>query len=93
MYKYLEMWVSLNGCEKLRISLVNPWVSRLESAPGMRASKYDVLREVWKKVAVLSVMYGMDVIAWNKNEIDKIQVWQNRVVRVALNAPMYSLQQ
>ena len=54
----------------------------------MRASKYDVLSKVWKKVAVLSVMYGMDVISWNKNEIDKIQVWQNRVVRVALNASM-----
>ena len=32
----------------------------------------------------------MHMIAWNKNEIDKIQVWQNRVVRVALNAPMYT---
>ena len=58
----------------------------------MRASNYDVVREVWKKVAVLSVMYGIDVIAiaWKENEIDKIQVWQNRVVRVALNAPMYT---
>ena len=92
MYKYLEMWVSLNGCEKLRISLVNPWVSRLESAARMRASNYDVVREVWKKVAVLSVMYGIDVIAiaWKENEIDKIQVWQNRVVSVALNASIYT---
>ena len=58
----------------------------------MRASNYDVVREVWKKVAVLSVMYGIDVIAiaWKENEIDKIQVWQNRVVRVALNASMYT---
>ena len=58
----------------------------------MRASNYDVVREVWKKVAVLSVMYGIDVIAiaWKENEIDKIQVWQNRVVRMALNASMYT---
>ena len=32
----------------------------------------------------------MDVIAWNENEIDKMHVWHNRVVRVALNAPMYT---
>lgn len=55
-YKYLEMWVSLNGCEKVKISLVNQWVIRLENAAMMRASKYDVLRELWKKAAVLSVL-------------------------------------
>ena len=31
----------------------------------MRVSKY-VLREIWKSVAVPSVMYGMEVIAWNE---------------------------
>ena len=29
----------------------------------MRASKYDVVPEVWKCVAVLSIMHSMDVIA------------------------------
>ena len=32
----------------------------------MRVSKYDVLREIWKSVAVPSVTYGMEVIAWNE---------------------------
>ena len=48
--------MSLNGREKVKISLVNQWVIRLENAAMMRASKYDVLRELWKKEAVLSVL-------------------------------------
>ena len=56
----------------------------------MRASKYDVLREIWKSVAVSSVMYGMEVIAWSEKEIDKLEVEQNRVARMALNAPRYA---
>ena len=92
-YKYLGMWMSPNGCEKTKnekISLVNQWVGRLGSAARMRASKYDVLREVWKSVAVPSIMYGMDVIAWNESEIDKLEVGQSRVARMALNAPRYT---
>ena len=41
-------------------------------------------------MAVLSVMYGMEVIAWNESEIDKLEVWQNRVAIMALNAPRYA---
>ncbi|MPC91790.1 hypothetical protein E2C01_086849 [Portunus trituberculatus] len=73
-YKYLGMGVSPSGCEKTKnekIGLVNQWVGRLEGAARMRASKYDVLREVWKRVAVSTIMYDMVVIAWNENEIDK----------------------
>ena len=56
----------------------------------MRAKKSDVLREVWKSVAVPSVMYGMEVIAWNENKIDKSEVGQNRAAIMALNAPRYA---
>ena len=56
----------------------------------MRASNYDVLRELWKSVAVSSVMYGMEVIAWSEKEIDKLEVEQNRVARMALNTPRYA---
>ena len=35
-------------------------------------------------------MYGMDVTALNENEIDKLEVGQNRVARMALNAPRYA---
>ena len=72
-----------------KISMVNQWVGRLGGAARMRASKY-VLREIWKSVAVLSVMYGMEVIAWSEKEIEKLEVMQNRVARMAMNAPRYA---
>ena len=40
-----------------KISIVNQWIDRLGSAARMKASKYNVLREIWKSVAVPSVMY------------------------------------
>ena len=53
----------------------------------MRVSKYDVLRLVWKCAAVPSIMHGMDVVAWSESEIENLEVGQNRVARIALNAP------
>ncbi|MPC36509.1 hypothetical protein E2C01_029968 [Portunus trituberculatus] len=48
----------------------------------MRASKYDVLWELWKSMAVLNIMYSMNVIAWNENKLEKLEVRQNRVARM-----------
>ncbi|MPC33895.1 hypothetical protein E2C01_027262 [Portunus trituberculatus] len=49
-----------------------------------------MLREVWKSMAIPSIMCDMDVTAWNESEIDKLDVGQNRVARMALNAPRYT---
>ena len=38
-------------------------------------------------MAVPSVMDGMNVVAWNESEIEKLDVGQNRM---ALNAPRYA---
>jgi hypothetical protein len=56
----------------------------------VRASKYEVLREVWKSVAVPSIMYGLDVIAYSEGELDKLELVQNRVARLALGAPRWT---
>lgn len=86
--------MSPSGCERSKneMSLVSEWVGRFKSAARMRACKYDVLRlrEVWKSVAVHSVMYGMQVITWGESEMDKLEVGQNRIGRLALNAPRYA---
>ena len=92
-YKYLGVWMSVDGygrAKSEKLSVANQWVGRLGSAARMRACKYEVLREVWKSVAVPSIMYGMDVMVWNESEIDKLEVAQNRVARMALNAPRYT---
>ena len=53
----------------------------------MSANKYDVLRELWKSVAVLIVM---EVSAWNASEVDKLEVGQNREAGMTLNASRYA---
>ena len=65
-----------------KISQLNQWMGRLGNAARMRACKYDVLREVWKSVAVPSIMYGMDVTAWSEKDIDKLDVGQNRAAHL-----------
>ena len=69
---------------------MNRWVGQLGSVARMRASKYDVLREVWKSVAVPGIMYGMDVFTWSENDVNMLEVGQNRIGRMALNAPRYA---
>ena len=61
----------------------------IESAARMRTRKHDVLRQVWKGVAVPSIMYG-NVTAWSEKKIDKLEVGQHRVARMALNAQTYA---
>ena len=61
-YKYLGVWKSTNECERAKhekISMTNQWLDLLGSAARMRACKYEVVREVWKSVAVPSVVYGI----------------------------------
>ena len=61
-------------------------MGRLCSISKFRANKYEVGRGLWKGIAVPSLMYGMDTVKWNKEEIDKMEVIQNRVGRLALGA-------
>ena len=56
-YKYFGVWFDESGCEGTidkRIGRANQWLGRLSSVARMRASKYYVIREVWKGVAVPS---------------------------------------
>ena len=40
-------------------------------------------------MAVPSIMYGMNVMKWTKGELDKLDVIQNKVGRMALGANIY----
>lgn len=89
-----RVWMGVNGCErtkKEKLSMANQWAGHLGSATRLRASKYDVIREVRKSVTVLSIMYGMDVMMWNASEIEKRKVRQKRITRMALNASRFAV--
>jgi hypothetical protein len=91
-YKYLGIWMDENGCERSKrdkMAKAQQWYGRLGSVAKMRANKYEVVRGLWKGMAVPSLMYGMNVMTMSASECNKLEVCQNRVGRVALGANRY----
>ena len=91
-YKYLGCVLNMNGCEKAKnekLFRAQQWYGRLGSVARFRANRYECLRGIWKSMAVPSIMYGMNVMKWTKGELDKLEVIQNKVGRMALGANRY----
>ena len=91
-YKYLGMRVDEKGCEGTkdeRIARANQWWGRLGSVARCRANKYEVVRGVWKGMAVPSLLYGLETIPWTVKDIDKLEMVQRRVGRLTLGANKY----
>ena len=91
-YKYLGMWLDEKGSERTksdRISRANQWMGRLGSVARCRANKYEMVKGLWKGVAVPSIMYGLETTVWTRNEMDRMEVVQNKVGRIALGANRY----
>ena len=92
-YKYLGMWLDEKGYERTkhdRISRANQWMGRLGSVARCRANKYEIVRGLWKGMAVPSIMYGLETTVWTKNELERMEVIQNKVGRIALGANRYT---
>ncbi|KAF2356543.1 Armadillo-type fold [Trinorchestia longiramus] len=92
-YKYLGCMLSENGCARAKgekVVKAMQWWGRLSSVAKYRANKYECVRGIWKYVAVPSIMLGMNVMAWNGGDLEKLEVLQNRVGRLALGAPKWT---
>ena len=84
--------LNTSGCEKpknKKLFRAQQWYERLESVACFRANRYECLKGIWKSIAVLSIMYGMNVMKWIKCELDKMEVVQNKVGRMALGGNRY----
>ena len=91
-YKYLGMWLNEDGSAKEmreKMFKARQWSGRLASVARMRGNKYEVLRNVWKTIAVPSLMRGLDVMPCTFGDCDRMDVIQNVVGRVALGANRY----
>ena len=42
-------------------------------------NKYEVIRGIWKKITVLSLLYGIDTINWSVEETNKHEIIKNRM--------------
>ena len=54
-----------------RISRANQRLGRLGSIARCRANKYEVVRGIWKGMAVPSVMYGLESMTWSTKDKSK----------------------
>ena len=92
-YRYLGVLLSSNGCSKgknQRLFKAQQWYGQLYSATKFRHNKYEIVRELWKGVTVPGILYAMNVLPWILDEIQKLEVIQNKVGRVGLGANKYS---
>ena len=88
-YKYLGVLFEEGGTGRAkseRIFRANQWWGILCSMVKFRSNKYEVVREIWKSIAVPGILYAMDSINWTADEIRKIDVIQNKVGRLGLGA-------
>ena len=88
-YTYLGVLFDEGGTGKAKLDRIfkaNQWWGRLGSVTKFRSNKYEVLRGLWKSIAIPGILYAMNVINWNIEEINKMEVIQNKVGRLGLGA-------
>lgn len=88
-YKYLGVMLNEKGmakAKKEKALMGRQWWGRLASICKFRANSYEVVRGLWKSVAVPSIMYGIEAIGFTKRDIAELDRIQNRVGRLGLGA-------
>ena len=56
-------------CKRYKIYKAQQWLERLARVAKFRANKYELIRGLWKGVAIPSIMYGMEVIDWTAKKL------------------------
>ena len=51
-----------------------------------RVSKYEVIRGLWKRIAIPTIMYGTEITAMGKKEVKGLEIVQNKTARKGLGA-------
>ncbi|XP_075738692.1 uncharacterized protein LOC142783861 [Rhipicephalus microplus] len=90
-YKYLGVWIS-NGTEYLRAHKIYVTTKSNRNAAVMKNralwnySRYDVGREIWKKVMVPRLTYGNAVLCMRSEVQARLEIKQRGIGRFALGA-------
>ena len=94
-YKYLGIRYEskgMEGAKNEKICKANQWWGRLGSIAKLRANRYEIVRGMWKNIAVPGIMYGMNVLRWKYTSSASRKnraLRTNRVYR-RLNQPPFS---
>ena len=92
-YKYLGLKVENKGLDKEKNGLRVKAEKQLNIINGnmhLRANHYEIMRGLWKGVAVPTVMYGMEVLEVKAGEMQGLEVVQRKAARKGLGANRYA---
>ena len=92
-FTYLGVKIGSTGVNRHREHVKNKAkkLAGLTYTASMRKrNKYEVIRELWKGVAVPACMYGAEIINYRKSDMEDLERTQNKVARLALGAPKYT---
>ena len=74
----------MEGAKNEKIFKANQWWGRLGSIAKLRSNRYEIVRGIWKNIAVPGIMYGMNVLGVTEKELKDLEIIQNKIGRLAL---------
>ena len=79
------------GSQKQKtMSTANKYVNQIYSILGKSCNRMLIGKTFWKGMVLPNLLYGAEVIPFNKVEISKLQVFDNKAFRHILKVPTYA---
>ena len=92
-YKYLGMTVENRGLIKEQNAMrlkAEKQMAILKSNSTLRVNKYEIVRGIWKGVAVPTILYGIEILEVRAKDSQSMGTVQNRAARLGLGANKYA---
>ena len=68
----------------------NKYVSILPATIATSTNRLLIDKTYWKSIALPSMLFGSEVINYNKTQLDELQRIENKAWRYILHAPKYA---
>ena len=88
-FKYLGVIIDREGIEKEKNRIRNKaerMYGMISGKTNCRVNKYEIMRGLWKGIAVPTIMYGTEVIGLGKKQVKGLEIVQNKAARRGLGA-------
>ena len=83
-----KKWYLSNN--KKCIEKANKLCNNLYSVLGNSCNRMLIGKTYWKILALPNILYGQEIVIYNKNDIDRLQIIENRAFRYILQVPCYT---
>ena len=88
-YKYLGTNITHRGLEnepQMKRIKAEQWWGRINNATKFRSNSYEIVRGLWKGVAVPNIMYSLEITNLKEIDIRGLEITQNKMARSGLGA-------